>query len=301
MRNKKKLAIFFLILILAVPLFNKIIHLVRQSVWDGKSHINIAIDNGGIEVWSIEPSEKTVHVVVIPKNVYLSLGSYGAYRASALGRFSLLEKKDGSLVSAAIEETLAVPVDGYVVRKEGTENSLDPIEFFGPSGFLKAITKRPLSGRVTNLTSLDVWRLWMLTFSLRTESIERIALDKTNAVAKMTLPDGGEGLTLDQEQFFKLALQYFADKYIEDEDLTIEVINGTTIAGAANSAARMLTNIGGNVVNTAKSEEEAQQTLIQGETKSYTAAKIAKLFNGKISEERVKESRVDIRILLGGE
>lgn len=301
MLSKKKFAIFFLILILVIPILNKIVHAAKQSVWDGNSHINIAIDNGDVEVWSLEPSEKSVHVIVIPKNVYLSVGSYGTYRASAVGKLSLLEKKDGSLFKSAIEESLSVPIEGVIVRKEGNESILSPTDFLGLWGLLKTLSEHPFSGQVTNLSSFDVLRLWFLTLSFKKEVIDTVNLSETNVVTKIVLPDGGEGLTVDQEQFSKLALQYFADKRIESENLTIEVINGTTVTGLASRAARIITNIGGNVVTTTQSEDKVEKTVVLGKTKSYTASKIAKVFDGKISDDKIKDARADIQVVLGKE
>ena len=296
MRSRKKLAIFFLFLILTIPLVNKTLQITKQSVWDGESHINIAIDNGDIEIWSIEPSEKSAHRIVIPKNAYLSVGSYGAYRASTIGRLSLLEKKDGSLVAMAIEESLAVPIDAAIVRKEGADDLLELSVLFGPQGLVNTISKAPLSGRVTNLSHLDLFRLWAL--SLKKESIETIYLTDTNVTSKMSLPDGGEGLAVDRDQFTKLAPKYFRDLRIEEEELTIEILNGTTMSGLANSVAQLITNIGGNVINTAK-HEKSDRTAVFAKNDSYTAEKIAKILKGELLRESPKESRADIVVVLG--
>src|SRR5689334_8398175 len=94
---KKNLALFFLAIIFLIPLANIFWQNLHKSVWDGSHHLTVAIDNGTIDLWSIEPSQKHITHVIVPQNTSLSVGSYGMYRAKALGKLSLQERHNGSL------------------------------------------------------------------------------------------------------------------------------------------------------------------------------------------------------------
>lgn len=301
--NSKKLrlaAVLFAVLFL-IPFFTRVVRTQAQSVWDGQSHINIAIDNGDIHLWSIEPSEKRIIEVIIPENVYLSVSSYGAYRANAIGKLSLLEKKDGSLFTKAIEESLGVPVDALLIRKENQRGSLDLREMFGFVGIGRIVFGGGQFLEFTNLTLYDKLALWFLSFRLNKESIETINLASSEAASKITLPDNTEGITLDVVRFSREASQYFVDRSLKDEDLTIEVLNATNKEGEANRFALLLTNIGGNVINTEKSQKQEEKTTVFAREQSYTASKIAKITRGTRVRETPKEGRADILLLLGGE
>jgi|GEM_PF-4086234 len=291
MHRRKRLALFALTLIAGIIIINVITREIRDSVWDGVGHINIAVDNGDLEIWSIEPSKKQVFHLKIPQNMYLDIPSYGLYRASAVGKLSLLERKDGTLVTGGLSQTLAVPIDAVLVRKEGKQDIFNLTDIFG---------FQQVSGRITNFTSLDLVRLWFFLLSVKKDSIETINLTDLDAVSKEVLPDQTERLRVDANRFSKIAKKYFTDSSLEKEGLTIEIINGTLEEGTANSLALLLTNIGGTVINTSKGEKR-QQSEIFTKSQGYTALKIAQIINGKISHSLPKDSRADILVILGGD
>lgn len=301
MRNKKrKIALLLLILLLASPLINFSIRQVSSSVWDGSHHINIAIDNGDIHVWSIEPSERNAVLVIIPQNLYLHTASYGEYKASSIGRLSLIEKGDGSLVVDAISQTLAVPIDAVLVRKEGTTSVFDGRDAFGVAGLFRTVSTNKLLGRVSNLTLYDFIRLWIFANTLKKGTIAVIDVSASLAAESFELPDKTQGLTIDKERFGKTAAKYFLDKAVASENLTIELLNGTNTAGLANDFAMLVANLGGKVISTGKSQADREETVVFTKSKNYTAEKLAKLLGGKLIFSIPKDSRADIQVVLGG-
>lgn len=288
--SRKRLALFLLTLIAGIIIANVVIRQIRDSVWDGTHHINIAIDNGDLEIWSIEPSKSQVFHLVIPQNMYLDVPSYGLYRASSVGRLSLLEGKNGSLLAGGLSQTLAVPIDAVLVRKEGREDSVSLTDNFG---FWQ------IKGRITNLTFFDLLRLWLFSLSVKKEFIETVNLADLDAVSKEVLPDQTDRLRIDTNRFSKLAKKYFTDESLEKEGLTIEIVNGTSLEGTANSLALLLTNIGGTVINTSRGERRGQSEIFT-KSQGYTASKIARMINGKIYQDLPKDSRADILVIMGG-
>lgn len=287
--RRKRLALLLLAFIAGIIIVNVIVRQIRDSVWDGIHHLNMAVDNGDIEVWSIEPSSKHIFRLLVPQNMYLDIPSYGAYRAAAVGKLSLLEQKDGSLLGSGLSQTLAVPIDAVVVRREGREDNFSPTSTFWLG---------EIQGRVTNFTSFDLLRLWFFFLSVKKESIETINLAQADAVFQEVLPDQTERLRIDSSRFSKLAKKYFTDISIEKEGLTIEIINGTSQEGTANSLALLLTNIGASVINTSRGENRSQ-TEIFTKSRGYTVSKTAYITSGKIYHDLPKDSRADILVILG--
>lgn len=303
MSKKKSLRpVFFLLgALLFVILIGKAVKMVQSSVWGGSHHLNLAIDNGDVEIWSIEPSKKTIFLVIIPKDMMLTLPRYGNYKAGNVGKLSLLERKDGELLKEGLEQTFAIPIDAIVLLKSDARERFPPQDFFGLGAFSQTIAKRHMvRSFITNLSPYDVFRLWLLSFSLIAESIEKLDLAEVDASTKITLPDGGEVLTIDRTRFSKQAAHYFNDSAIEKEHSTIEILNGTDIQGKATSLSLLLTNIGGNVISTGKSEKQENKSWVFAKTKNYTASKIAQITDASFSNSPHKESRADILVLLGG-
>jgi len=300
-KGRRKLALFFLIIILTIPLINIFWQSFQKSIWDGQHHLTVAVDNGNLDIWSLEPSEKKIVHVTVPGNTYLSVGSYGEYRAAAVGKLSLLERKNGQLIVDAIEDSFVIPIDGVVVLKEDVKEKLTFENMFGLGGALQVLGAVSMQNvAYSNLSLVDIIRLWFFSFQVNKSSIKNIDLALSTSLSKTTLPDGKEGFTIDNLRFSQEAEEYFNDKGIKDDALTIEILNATTKEGRANMLASLLTTIGGNVVNTAKNDITEKETKIFAKDKSYTAWKIAKLTGGKQVFEAPKRGRADILVILGG-
>lgn len=300
MSKQKRIAFLFLLAILIIPFLSMVVRAVYASIWDSKSHINIAVDSGDLLIWSIEPKEASATIITIPKTMYLSVSPYGSYRAAALGKLSLLEKKDGTLVKKAIEESLAIPIDATILYKEGGEEIPDLRNFFG-TDFFATVAQLSGNGWVTNLSGLDLIRLWFFSFSLRKESIATVDLSTLSAASEFTLPDGTNGLLVDKERSSKVIKTYVEDVGIVAEQVSIEIVNAKDVVGFANDIALLIENIGGNVINVSKSEEKKYETIVFASKKGYTATRIAKIVSGKLLYEEPKESRADIVVVLGGQ
>lgn len=296
--NRKVLILLFIVICLVFV--GKAIRIVRSSLWDGTHHINIAIDNGDVEIWSIEPSKKTAYLIIVPKDATLLLPGYGTYKAGSVGRLSLLERKNGKLLKTGLQETLAIPIDATMVRKKEESSHFSLEDFFGLQALPTVLLHHTFSqDYLTDLSTLDIFRLWLFSFSLKKEAVEKIDASGPDVSTKETLPDGGEMLIIDSNRFSKLAQRYFADATIEKEQQTIEVFNGTDVAGRATSLSLLLQNIGGNVINTGKSENLAGRSIVFAKKGSYTASKIADITGSSFSDSPPKESRADILIVLG--
>lgn len=160
-----------------------------------------------------------------------------------------------------ITKNLAIPIDGvvkYRVKKEKIDSSVD-----------SQMTTIFLNFRNvgTNLTIIDIARLWYLSRTIpnRFVSLEKIDLSKDTISNKIS--------------------SIFIDNIFLLEKNSIQVINGTDVSGLGNRLARVITNMGGNVISIITSEEEIENSeiLYIGE-KTYTAEKLSKILGFKTSK-----------------
>ncbi len=82
----------------------------------------------------------------------------------------------------------------------------------------------------------------------------------------------------------------------------MEVINSTRHSGLGEGAARVLTNIGVDVVSVSDSEEERDSCLVLSEKdkkNSHTIKKIRRIFNCGFEERKESGGRVDIEVMVG--
>jgi len=104
-----------------------------------------------------------------------------------------------------------------------------------------------------------------------------------------------------------LVNQLFKDEKIVQEDLAIAVLNGTTHFGLARKAARLITNIGGQVVEVGNIENLKSQILnLKCEIRSpkrlknaYTIQKLMRAFDCRWGGEDLADHRAEAILILG--
>lgn len=241
MKRKKKLAgrtknltlvFYFLVVVfflVASSLGTRFISLLKASSFDGKHRFTMQIssqDKEAVRVLSFAPDTKTISIAVVE----------GLADQKSVGNF------------------LGIPIEGRVVSK----NSLK-------ADTVSQDLRKMLFGYPTletNLTLLDIFRLWLFSQSVMATKIsERI------------VPSN-----LDQTAVDKISSNLFLDYSLNLEDVSIEIVNATNVFGLGNRLARVITNMGGNVVavSTAKEMLEKSQAGYRGD-KSYTLEKLQKI------------------------
>ena len=80
------------------------------------------------------------------------------------------------------------------------------------------------------------------------------------------------------------ALQEFADERILKEHLSISIFNATDKPLLAQKAKRIITNLGGNVIATANSQEKLTRSYVAGE-ESKTFQRMLQIFDSGCSDD----------------
>lgn len=169
---------------------------------------------------------------------------------------------------------LKIPIDGFA-----TSNSLDVNQEIN-SLFLKTILGyKNLS---TNLTVIDFVRIYLSARAISSNAVSEKIIDRP------------EGTELD-----KIVTRLVSDDLIEKEKQTIQIINGTNVAGLGNRLARLITNMGGDVIIVATSDTPRKKSTISfSDKKTYTVDKLKKILGYEIIQST--ESAVsDITIFIG--
>ncbi|MBI2613307.1 MAG: LytR C-terminal domain-containing protein [Candidatus Levybacteria bacterium] len=170
---------------------------------------------------------------------------------------------------------LEIPIDGFI-ESSSLDLSQKPDSLFLAS-ILNAGTLQ------TNLTIID-----LLKFLLLSKSIPGSAI-----TTKDIAPD------LNPLESDKIVGQLVSDELIEKDNQTIQVINGTQVGGLGNRLARLLTNIGGDVIIVATENNQRKQSIILYiDKKTYTVERLQKILGYPAVKEE-KNAISDITIIIG--
>ncbi|MDP1710815.1 MAG: LCP family protein [candidate division WWE3 bacterium] len=277
----------------------------NTSSWDGRMPLSILFlevsdleasssPTQSVGVFSLNPTQGLFTILNLPTSHRNLRDLYG------LGEINARSGGVGVLADE-VRGILGVPVDGYViVSREGLQELRQLFsqarslkDFFALENFLK-IPEVWTIVRDSSKTSLDIPSIlrvaWYLA-RIRSDMVDQFAL------APELLDNSA---SLDR----KLS-PYFRDDYLVEEHLKIQVLNGSGRSGLAVAAARVIRNIGGEVIRV---DNFGRQDLVKGyllleSSGSYTAARLARIFG--VSDSRPpregSEARANITVVLGSE
>lgn len=300
-KNKKRLSplwtwLGLFLLLIVFGLFFKAYRVVKESRWDGKGRATVVLASEQVLVFSLEPSEPSLSVFLIPKGTQVEvIYGYGKYRVEAIHKLGQLEGKD-ELLSQSIQESFGLPVDGWVANKD-IEIGDEDIK----SKLSEVLILALKNGKKTDLTKWDLIRLWMQMKKVRSHKVNFIDLSKISVLTKTTLPDGSQIFMIDQNRLDPLVQKYFADPTVRKERLLIEVLNGTDHLKLGERAARVINSLGVEVVsvgNTQERVEQCQIRTVENKKNLYTVGKIAKIFGCHL-EEKKEEGKADVTLIVG--
>ena len=273
-------------------------------IFNGKNKINIAFINQKPFVFSFDPQEKKAIILSLPPKTFIeTIHGYGNYPLESIYKLGEQESLDGGeFFASSLQENLRVPIDGYaLISKEANLASK-------PRDFILGCFRNLFLGRgKTNLKKGDIVSLWFKFKKVRQDKISIIDLEKLDITEKIILPDGTEGFKINSQKFKKVALEFFKDPQIRQENLEIAVLNSTSYSGLATRMADLIENIGGRVVEVgeiknskfqipnSKCELRSKKEL----KKSYTLRKLEKVFDCQWQEEETGDYRGDLVLIVG--
>lgn len=315
-----RLALLASFFISAVVVGFLVLKVARSSSLPKNGRATVVFATKPVLLLSFEPQGELT-VVSIPEKTYVETSrGFGSYRIGVVWELGEQEKLGGELLKETTQEFLGVPVDGWVGSENGKtresaflqnwkmENGKEEILSLKNKLTSWAILIRPKEllnfgkNLKTNLTIFDLARVWLRAKNTRFDKINFLDLGQTTALSSLILADGSTAKTFDQALLDAVCLGLFKDSRFSNEHIAVEVLNGTDKQGLANRVARLINNLGGEVVSVANSPQKASRCQIRGESqflKSFTGQRLGQIFGCIILPEKPHDSRADIQILIG--
>ncbi|MDD5147222.1 MAG: LytR C-terminal domain-containing protein [Candidatus Daviesbacteria bacterium] len=272
----------------------------RNYVWNGEFNINLLVRTSHTALLSYNPKEEKITIIKAPDELFLDVPfGFGKWQLRAIYELGQTQKEMGGdrLLKETLTSFFAVPIDGFL-----DFSSLQPSK--SASEIVEILKKNPFSGLnlLSSLkTDLTVWELLRLKVSLsnvRFDKVKELDLISLGVLERENLPDGTGVLTTDPIKLDSV-LSDFIDPAIVSEHKTIAVFNATDKVQLAGKWARLITNLGGNVIITNNARERLKKTAAQGE-ESLTLKRIRQIFCDTInSSEDVISSRAQIDLFIG--
>lgn len=264
----------------------------RSYLWSGQFNISLVIRTRTTSLLSYNPEQQKVVLINIPDETYLEVprgfGKWQLRSVYGLGGDQLLKE--------TIADFFALPIDGFLDFGE--------IDRSG-AALLDTLRQNPFSGfellpsLKTDLTPWELIRLRLSLWSVRFDKVRTITL--VNTLTKELLPDGTEVFSSDPVRIDNIVAD-LADPNLTSEHKTIAILNATDQPQLAQKWARLISNIGGNVIITGNARVRLGKTQLKGED-SITLKRLRQIFpaSDKISDlsENIESSRAEIILLLG--
>lgn len=307
-KKRNQLAIVVLGVVLGLLVISWTIRLTqnffgsKKYTWDRQFNINLLIRTPATSILSYSPKENRVVVVDVPDEIFLEVphgfGSWQLRAVYGLGGNQLL--KD------ALAAFFAIPIDGYL-DFSSLKSSKSAAEI------VQTLRKSPISG--FNLlsalqTDLTMWELLQLKVgisSVRFDKIRSLDLVRLDVLDKGQLPDGTAIFTADPVRLDSV-LADFQDPTILSQSMSIAVLNATGKPQLAQKWARLITNLGGNVIIIGNAPNTLKKTQVVGE-ESALLKRLRQIFNDldcqsnpkcdRISPTEDISSRAQINVFLG--
>lgn len=275
--------------------------LTRNYLWSGDFNINVIVRAKQISLVSFSPQDQKITIIDIPNETYLPAAKgFGSWMIS-----SIYDLGESQVVGGAnlLKETLAnqfgLPIDGFLnfQGQYGQTQTRILVEEMRENPF-SLITMLP--DLKTDLTPVELIRLKIGLSKVRFDKVDRIDLGDSGIALKEKLPDGTDILSVDTVKLDVL-LSEIVDPVIRSEHKTIAIFNSTNHPLLAQKAARLISNIGGDVIIISNGEKSYQKTVISGE-KSKTHTRLKQIFgsDGTIDQTSdLASSRAQINLFLG--
>jgi hypothetical protein len=247
-------------ILILLALILKIAVIVAHSHFDGSHRFTVAVISKPMHVVSFDPKQNSISV----------LAFQSAPNASKEHIANVLHIP----VDAYIQESIS-PSFGGDEEKNQVEGYLQQVLFSYPK-------------RVTDMTIVDIFRLWMFSKGVEAQNVFDATLEKS--------VDQVESGAVD-----KTANKLFSDETLAQDNKSIQIINATGEAGIGNMFAQVLTNIGGNVVSVKTSHSNIPvSTVIYSGKLSYTVEKVEEMLQVKPKYVQ-KMDNFDIIISIGSD
>lgn len=289
----------------------------REYSWDGKTSFNIAIvtakeDSSEISVLNYHPSLEKAVVLHIPDKTYLDLPKgYGLWKVGSIYKLGQEESKPvgAQLLKLSLSKLLGLPIDGIIIdQSKELKNTESLINEWRKNSLYMASF---IYSSKTDLTPIEAFRLLGVVTKVREDKFVSLDFERSSVTESKLLPDSSRVLGIDNVKLDTFIRENMSDTSIIDEGSSIAIYNATSRPGLAQDVARVITNLGGDVVTIQTSEKLSAVTLVTtapdfDKENSLTYKRVTEVYAPRCLEKecatddrKVTSSRAQINIILG--
>jgi len=280
--------------------------------WDGKSSFSVAVKVDTLAVVNYDPVNRKLTVLKIPDETFLSLPKgYGGWPARSIFDLGQAEHPaiGSKLVRSTLSNLLGIPVEGFILipPTKGT-SSLEQVLakiHHGPLGLLLSLNKIQ-----SDRTGAELVRLVQGIEAIREDNTKIIDLADSSITESKLLADSTRVLGVNTIKLDLYIRENFKDSNFVNFDGGIAIFNATNHPGLAQDLARVITNMGGNVISLSNTSSNIDTSLVLASPDfdpiNMTYQRLAALFaptclksTCESSDPRVLSSRAQINIVLG--
>ncbi len=284
--------------------------------WDSKSNINVVFvtvkDNQAtrLSLLSFSPKDQSATVLHIPGKTYLDLPKgYGLWKVGSVYPLGQEESppQGALLLKLSTAKLLGLPVDGIVVSDSGAGVEELASQFHSNP---ISVLSYPLSQK-TDLSLLESVKLFWALSRVRPDKIKTLDFERSDLTESVLLPDSTRVLGVDTIKLDLFVRQNLADSQMSEESASVVILNATKHSGLAQEAARVVTNMGANVVIVSNSEnfQDRSSVVLQKGIKldqNTSAKRLTEVFAPVCLKQRcdsldpkINTSRAQITVILG--
>ncbi len=318
-KEKTRLALVVITLILLILFVGNILriahslfkpltdsHIQRQYLWDGSFRINLVVRSSSISVLSFDPTVQQVKIVRVPMETYVNTpGDFGSWQLRAI-----YDLGGSKLLKDSLANFFTIPIDGYLELGGSWQDktAMQMVESFRQNPL---VLTSVLVDTKTDLTPLELLRLFSSLRSVRFDKINEIDLGSQNLLEQSTLPDGTTGLIVDPIKIDGFSSNNFIDSQIVKEQATIAVLNGTDQPGLAQKVAQIISHLGGNVIIANNAQTKVKKSFVYSSEPGKYASTLNRLSSvfapgcprgekcAILSEPDLTALRAQINLILG--
>ena len=183
-------------------------------------------------------------------------------------------KLNGNIKPMDAGRLLEIPIDGFIeFKSQDLNQKIDSL-------FINAILN--YHNLKTNLTIIDLLRLAFCTRTIPESLINVETVDDTR------------GLEID-----KIVGRLAIDANVEKDGQTIQIVNATFVSGLGNRLAKLITNMGGNVILVMTEDNSRKKSVITYiDKKTYTVERLQQVLGYEVVREP-NNAMSDITIIIG--
>jgi len=266
-----------------------------------KKQYNLVLINQPSMIVSIEPTRGELLALNIPDMTLLeTIHGHGPYRIEAIDALGKLTNEGGSLYKGSIQESFALPVDGYLKTYKMCEGRIYQLRECLVANLWENLRKN----KDTDIGKLSLFRLWWTIRNLSDLKIKVIDLYDSGVLTETTLADGALAYQLDPVEVDRFVKNLFEEDPIRKESLSVAVLNGTDSQGLAGTAARLIDNVGAHLVRVGDTESQFEKCLIKASLPlrgSATVRRLVESFGCDWQQMLLSEERADVVLILGND